>query len=188
LDAEHVGAGVSLVLGLGNSLHSHPEADGIVRLRSPQDAETPISATDPAVRLVTDFTRQQPATVLEHVPIDVALEHMKTVGVRALLVLRDDVVTGLITSYDIQSSRVARFQHSANITRREDVEVGEIMSPWDQVPVLDWQYIQRAKVRDIASTFARFAGSHVVVVEHPAPGQTFVRGVISRTRLNSLTP
>lgn len=186
MDAEHIGRGVSLVLGVGNSLHSHPEADGVVRLRTPRDSEPPLKAEDPAVRLVTDFTRQQPETVTEHVPIDVALEHMKMSGVRALVVLRGEIVVGLITSYDIQGSRVARFQHSANNPRREDVEVGDVMSPWDQVPVLDWRFIETARVRDVAAVFSRFAGSHVVVVEHPAKGQTLVRGVISRTRLTTL--
>jgi CBS domain-containing protein len=108
---------------------------------------------------------------------------MKIMGVRALLVLREDVVVGLITSYDIQGSRVARFQHSANHRRREDVEVGDIMSPWEQVPVVDWRFIESAKVRDVEKVFARFNGSHVVVVEHPTEGKTLVRGVISRARL-----
>lgn len=183
MDAEHLGAAVSLVLGLGNSLHSHPEADGIVRLRLPREGEPPIKAEDPAVRLVTDFTRQQPAIVLEHVSIDSALEHMKASGVRALIVLRDEVVVGLITSYDIQGERAARFQQSANNLRHQDVEVGDIMSPWDQVPVLEWRWLMRAHVSDVTAVFRQFNGSHVVVVEHPRTGETFVRGVISRTRL-----
>lgn len=183
MDAEHVGAGVSLVLGLGNSLHSHPETDGVVRLRLPREGEAPITADDPAVRLVTDFTRQHPATVLEHVSIDAALGHMKAAGVRALIVLRDEVVVGLITSYDIQGERAVRFQQSANNLRHEDVEVGDIMSPWEQVPVLEWRWLMRAHVKDVAAIFRQFNGSHVVVVEHPRAGETFVRGVISRTRL-----
>lgn len=174
------------MLGLGSSLHPHPEEDGVVLLRTPHDTEGPIKPTDPATRLVTDFTQQPPLTIPEHVPIDVALEHMRLTGVRALLVMRNGVVAGLVTSYDIQGSRVARFQHSANNRRREDVEVGDIMSPWDQVAVVDWRYIETAKVQDIARLFARFAGSHVVVVEHPAKGQTRVRGMISRTRTQAV--
>ena len=186
MDAEHLGAGVSLVLGLGNSLHSHPETDGLVRLRTPREAEAPIRLEDPAVRLVTDFLRQHPASVQEHVSIDAALEQMKAAGVRALLVLRDEVVVGMITSYDIQGERAVRFQQSANNMRHEDVEVGDIMSPWAQVPVMEWRWVMRAHVKDVVATFRQFNGSHIVVVEHPRAGETFVRGVISRSRLAEL--
>jgi len=54
---------------------------------------------------MTDFTREPPATVTEDRSIDDALEDMVIAGVHALLVVRGDLVSGIITSYDIQGDR-----------------------------------------------------------------------------------
>lgn len=159
---------------------------GRAKLRHPRDQEAPIAPEDPAVRVMTDFAIQAAVTVLEHVSIDEALQLMKAAGVRALVVLRDDHVAGLITSYDIQGERAFRFQQSASNMRHEDVEVGDIMTPWEQVPVIDWREVGRMHVREVVVAFRGYAGSHLVVVERSREGEMTVRGVISRTRLAHL--
>jgi CBS domain-containing protein len=120
-------------------------------LRVPREEEAPLKLEDPAVRVLTDFTHFQPVTVLEHVPIDDALALMKSSGVRALIVLRDDAIAGIITSYDIQGERAGRFQQSASHISHKEVEVGDIMTPWEQVPVLEWRWITRAHVASFLS-------------------------------------
>lgn len=159
---------------------------GHAKLRLPREQEAPISPDDPAVRVVTDFATQPPVTVREHVPIDEALQLMKAAGVRALVVMRDDHVAGLITSYDIQGERAFRFQQSASNMRHQDVEVGDIMTPWEQVPVIDWREVARTHVREVVVAFRGHPGTHLVVVERSRDGEMTVRGVISRTRLAHL--
>ncbi len=159
---------------------------GLAKLRMPLDEDFPITAEDPAVRVLSDFTQQQPVTVLEHVPIDDALALMKSAGVRALIVLRDEAIAGLVTSYDIQGERAVRFQQSASHISHKEVEVGDVMTPWEQVPVLEWRWVTRAHVKEIAAIFRKFMGTHLVVIEHAEAGTTFVRGLISRTRLAPL--
>jgi CBS domain-containing protein len=68
-------------------------------------AQGRIALSDPAVRVVTDFMLEQPLTVAEDRPIDEALREMIVAGVRALVVVHGNVVTGLVTSYDIQGER-----------------------------------------------------------------------------------
>src|SRR5438552_5494808 len=71
-----------------------------------------LDPTDPAIHAVTDFTREHPATIDEERQIDDALEDMIRIGVRALLVVREQRVVGLITSYDIQGEKPLQFLQS----------------------------------------------------------------------------
>jgi CBS domain-containing protein len=159
---------------------------GHAKLRQPREQEAPIAPEDPATRVMTDFASQPAVTVMEHVSIDEALQLMKAAGVRALVVMRDEYVAGLITSYDIQGERAFRFQQSASHMRHQDVEVGDIMTPWEQVPVIDWREVTRMHVREVVVAFRGYAGTHLVVVERSRDGEMTVRGVISRTRIAHL--
>jgi CBS domain len=157
------------------------------RVRSP-DEPTRIALTDPAVRVVTDFTWEQPVTIAGDCAIDDALRKMMFAGVRALLVVRGDVVLGLITSYDIQGERLSQFRlsqflYASNYTRHDEIKVGHVMTPWRRVPTLDWQLVRRARVLELASFFKITLATHAVIVEDREQGGTFVRGLTSRARL-----
>jgi CBS domain containing-hemolysin-like protein len=132
---------------------------------------------------VTDFTWERPVTVTEDRSIDDALRDMMLSGVRALLVVAEDAVTGLITSYDIQGERPLQFLLTSNYTRHDEIEVGHIMTPWEHVPRLDWGDVCAARVNDIVMFFTKTGATHVVLTEHAEREGTFVRGLISCTRL-----
>jgi len=168
----------------GESIRAPAEnPSSIGKARSRGAAEGRLALTDPAVHVVTDFVFQQPVTVPEELSIDDALREMIRAGVRALLVVRDEVVTGLITSYDIQGERPLQFLTESGYRRHDEIEVGHIMTPWERVPTLDWHALGRARVSDLAAFFRTTAATHVVVGEHVDRGGTVVRGLISRTRL-----
>lgn len=142
-----------------------------------------VALNDPATLVVTDFTREPPATVTEDRPIDDALQDMMVSGVRALVVVCGDLVSGLITSYDIQGERPLQFLRASTCTRHDEIEVRHIMTPWDRVPKLDWSRLSVARVRDVADLFSNSDASHWVVVEYVKTNGAFVRALISRTRL-----
>jgi CBS domain containing-hemolysin-like protein len=142
-----------------------------------------IALTDPAVRVVTDFMLEQPLTVAEDRPIDEALREMIVAGVRALVVVHGDMVIGLITSYDIQGERPLQFLRSSNFSRHDEIEVGHIMTPWDQVPTLDWQAVRTERVADIVKFFKNTRATHGAILEYMDQGGIFVRGLVSRTQL-----
>jgi CBS-domain-containing membrane protein len=58
--------------------------------------------------------------------IDESLQDMIRHGVRALLVTREDRVTGLITSYDIQGEKPLQFLQNSNYRRHQDICVGHM--------------------------------------------------------------
>lgn len=161
------------------------EHASIARLWRPRAAQArPVALADPARRIVTDFTREPPMTVTEDRLIDDALRDMITAGVRALVVVRGVLVSGLITSYDIQGERPLQFLQTSTYTRHNEIEVGHIMTPWERVPKLDWRSVRAARVQNVAMAFGSFCGAtHLVIVEQVRPGEAFVRGLLSRTRL-----
>ena len=142
----------------------------------------PVGLDDPAVLVTTDFRQTPPITVPEHRLIDEALRDMVRFGVRALLVTRDDAVTGLITSYDIQGERPLQFLQGSTFSRHAEIEVGHIMTPWEQGPMLEWSMLEAARVSDVLEIFAGTAATHLMVVESPTIGAATVRGMISRTQ------
>jgi CBS domain-containing protein len=165
---------------LNGSVATHPAA---ARVRRSAAAEARIALTDPAVRVVSDFTWEQPLTVAENRPLDEALREMMLAGVRALLVVQGDMVSGLITSYDIQGERSLQFLRASNYTRHDEIEVRHIMTPWELVPTLDWQTVRARRVADLVKFFESTRATHAVIVEYADQGGDFVSGLISRARL-----
>jgi CBS domain-containing protein len=160
------------------------EYSSAAKLRRPSAAEgRRVALTDPAECVVTDFTREPPMTVTGDCPIDDALRDMINAGVRALLVVRGDLVSGLITSYDIQGERPLQFLRTSTYARHDEIEVEHIMTHWDRVPKLDWRSLLAAQVYDVRKAFEITCATHLVLVEHFGHDEAFVRGLLSRTRL-----
>src|SRR5450755_487135 len=108
---------------------------------------------------------------------------MVRLSVRALLVVSADNVIGLITSYDIEGPRAARFAERPDVTRREDIRVSDIMTEWDDLPTLDWRTVQTATIADLLEIFEGIGVMHLLVVESDECGADVVRGLISRSRI-----
>src|ERR1700692_469015 len=103
------------------------QAAGVLPMRRPTEYPD-LKLRDPAVHGMTDFMHKFPISVAPERPIDEALADMMRFGVRALLVISGENVVGLITSYDIEGARPLEFSQRSNITRREYIRVGDIMT------------------------------------------------------------
>jgi len=132
---------------------------------------------------MTDFTSKFAITVAPDRQIDAALADMVKLSVRAMLVVRAESVVGLITSYDIEGPRAARFAERPQAKRREDITVGDIMTEWEDLPTVDWNTLQTARISDLLEIFAGVGVMHLLVVESDERGAEVVRGLISRSRI-----
>jgi len=159
------------------------QASGILPMRRP--ARYPdLRLRDPAVHGMTDFTQKFPISVAPERPIDEALADMMRFGVRALLAISGENVVGLVTSYDIEGARPQKFSQRSNITRREYIRVGDIMTGWDDLPTVDWSTMQSARIADLLEIFEGVGLMHLLVVEgEHGSGAAIVRGLISRARI-----
>ncbi len=142
---------------------------------------------DTARAVMTDFAHVQPVSVAHSRHIDDALQDMIQAGVRSLLVIAEGVVVGLITSYDVQGEKPIQFLQGPDCIHdsclHRDVLVEDIMVRWDALPKLSLDTLGKQRIGDLRLTFARHPEwMHLLVVEAQVDG-CFVRGIVSRTRL-----
>jgi CBS domain-containing protein len=156
---------------------------GSLPRRSVADGQS-LRPTDPATLAITDFTREHPVTVDAERQIDDALNDMIKLGVRALLVFKEQRIVGLITSYDIQGERPIQFLQSSNYTHHRDIRVADIMTPWHALTALEWHALQMMCAGDLLHVLEDTGLTHLIVVEPDRKsGACVIRALVSRARL-----
>ncbi|HYS14351.1 MAG TPA: CBS domain-containing protein [Burkholderiaceae bacterium] len=150
-------------------------------------ATAPVQVDSPATEVMTDLRRVSAVTIGFDAPIDTANQAMIEKRVRALFVVDDDVhhVLGIITATDILGERPLKLAQERGI-RRNELVVRDIMTPADQIEVLDLHEIARARVGDIVATLQLAGRQHalaVEVAEGEGAGATTVCGIFSLTQI-----
>jgi len=158
-------------------------SDAGVLPRRSSSSDQRVKLTDPAANVMNDFAREYPVTVDEDRQIDSALADMIRLGVRALLVVRERKVVGFITSYDIEGERPLQCIQRLNYSYRQDIQVGDVMTPWADLQTLNWRAVKDASAGNLLEVFRETDLMHILVVETATDAATCVRGLFSRTRL-----
>ncbi len=167
----------------GSLMPSRIISEAVLPRRSVSDGQF-LDPGDPAIHAVTDFTREHPVTVDEERQIDDALGDMIHLGVRAMLVMREQRIVGLITSYDIQGERPLQFLQTSNYSRHQDIRVSHIMTPRDRLLSVEWESLQTARAGDLLNALEDAGVTHLLVIERGAKNSTpIVRAMVSRARL-----
>ena len=153
----------------------------------PSSATAPVQIDSPATEVMTDLRRVSAVTIGFDASIDAANQVMIDRRVRALFVVDDDTrhVLGIITATDILGERPLQFAQEREI-RRSELVVRDIMTPADQLEVLDLHEIARARVGDIVATLQLAGRQHalaVEVAEGASVGATTVCGIFSLTQI-----
>jgi hypothetical protein len=157
--------------------------DPVLPRRSILDGQR-LDPGDPAIYAITDFKRDYPMTVEPERQIDDALTDMIRLGVRALVVAKEQRLVGLLTSYDIQGERPMQFLQSSNYSRHQDIRVMHIMTPWDELLALDWESVESARAGELWALFQRTNLTHMLIVEvDRKTSHSVVRALASRARL-----
>jgi CBS domain-containing protein len=164
-------------------LRNYPAAPGAAILRRADAAEQRVTEDSPALEVMTDLAVIDAVRVSTNVPIDAALEQMKSSGVRLLFVASSgDELLGVITSRDIESEKPLRFQRETGLTRA-DVLVRDIMTSRDSLEVLKLDDVRHARVGDIVATLKNMSRQHAMVVD-AAGGRMRVCGLFSTSRIS----
>ncbi len=143
-----------------------------------------IRRSDSAVSAMTDFAANPAFSIGADCAIDDALDEMFRRGVRALIVLgQDEAVVGLVTSYDIQGGRTQRYLEGHPACLREEVRVGEVMTPCGQLTTIDLHQVQSARIGDVLDILRGADAPYLIVLETPNEAARLLRGIFSRTRL-----
>lgn len=150
--------------------------------RPPEPPEL-VHRDSPAIKVMTDFNRVRPVTVRPDVPIDVALEQMKSAGVRLLLVIdAADAIIGVISAKDIQGERPVKIVEQSRV-QRGDITVQMVMTPQPEVTALDVKSVRDARVGHIIETLHRLERQHILVVRTDT-GRQQVCGMFSTSEIN----
>ena len=160
-----------------------PITESISYLRPPETPER-VDLNDPAADVMTDFTHVSPRTTVVETPIDVALEYMKTAGVRSLLVIDDaDNVIGLVSSYDIQGEKPIKLIEQSRLPR-SGITIGQVMTPKDELVFVDMLRVRSAQVGHVVASLRELELRYLLVAqvgeqeEAPLEGlpDTYMRG------------
>jgi len=157
--------------------------------RTVADDEAYLESKDSAFCALTDFQHEDPITVEADSSIDEALRDMNRLSVHALLVTRQEVgdieqqVIGLITYYDIERRRPHRYPQTGVSSARSEIRVGDVMAPWNELPLVHYESLQSLTASDLYEMFQGTGLTHLLVVESHGDEKALARGLISRATL-----
>ena len=167
--------------------------DGAGFRRPTQSHASRVDLESPALEAMTDLTRATPATIRPQAPIGGANQFMIARGVRLLLVVDDrETVLGVLTATDILGERGMRVAIERR-TKRDELNVADLMTPAGGVEVLALSDVQGARVGHVLETLRRSGRQHALVVDQdliPARGaldkplrREMVRGIFSLSQI-----
>lgn len=159
--------------------------------QQPQPAR--VTRESPALEVMTDLTRVSPATIRAQAPIEGANEHMRSRGVRLLLVIDErDTVLGVVTAADILGEKPTRLAVERR-GKRDELTVADLMTPAELVEVVELAAVEGARVGHVMETLRRAGRQHALVVDHQPiaprsllerPAQrAMVRGIFSLSQV-----
>jgi CBS-domain-containing membrane protein len=142
-----------------------------------------VTLDDAAASVMTDLTRVTAIIILPGDTVDEAHRRMIQRGVRLLLVVdQDRKVVGLLSASDILGEKPLLAASGGGL-RRQEVMVRDVMTPQEDLEVLDMAEVSAAKVGHIVATLKKAGRQHAVVVERDARGRQLVRGLFSATQV-----
>ena len=142
-----------------------------------------VSLEDPALEVMTDFRRVRALTVPAGATMQYAAGRMRANRVHLLLVVDDrNCVLGLITSTDIEGGKPVRLAHDRGL-RREEITVGDVMTPRERLEVIDIEDLAHARVGHVVATLKTVGRQHALVVDRDPQGRQRVRGLLSASQV-----
>jgi CBS domain-containing protein len=147
--------------------------------RPTQTQAAKVSVESPALEVMTDLKRTTPSTIRPQAPLAGANQFMIARGVRLLLVVDErENVLGVITATDLLGERPMRIATERGL-RRDELTVGDIMIPAEQVEVIALQDVAAARVGHVLETLRRAGRQHALVVD----AERTVRGIFSLSQV-----
>jgi len=90
-------------------------------------------------------------------------------------------VIGLVTATDIQGEKPMKLARETG-TRHDDMVVRDIMTPINDIEVMDMDVVRRSHVGDIVRTMTSAGRQHALVVEQIEQGKR-IRGIYSTSQI-----
>ncbi len=158
---------------------------GLRRPVQPQAAR--VTLDSPALDVMTDLCRTSPATIRPQAPIEGAKQFMISRGVRLLLVVDDrEAVLGVVSATDVLGEKAVRIATDRGM-QRDELIVGDIMTPASQVEVIALDDVSGARVGHVFETLRRAGRQHALVVDFDLiPPRTLIDAPVRRTMVRGI--
>lgn len=164
---------------------------GVRRPVAPEPAA--VTLESPALGVMTDLLRVSPATIRPQAPLAGAHQFMISRGVRLLLVVDyHESVVGVVSAAELVGERPMRVTSERGL-RRDELTVGDVMTPAERVEVMSLADVQGARVGHVLQTLRQIGRHHALVVEfdalpaerrlQPPVRRTVVRGIFSVSQI-----
>jgi len=135
-----------------------------------------LSLESPAINVVTNFESTRPLALELDVGINDALLMMKKAHVRSVIVMDGaEKFRGIISVSDLESRKVLSTAQSQGL-RRDDLTIGDVMTPSEKLAGLSMQQISGSCIGDILKTLQDVGSQHMLVVK---PEDRQIGGIIS---------
>ena len=146
-----------------------------------------IGPDSPAIEAMTDFLRVNVVAIAADASVVQANARMISRGVRMLMVANDDdQVDGLITARDILGEKPMQVAQARG-RKRDELLVGDLMTPIGNVDTLYLNEVLHARVVDILDALKHLGRQHILVEDvDPVTGLPRVRGLFSATHIGRL--
>lgn len=132
------------------------------------------------LELMKDFRVHQPHTVYSDIGATEVARQMAMEGVTEKLVSdRHGDLVGLLTD-DRLSEQYLLIAQTVLKVRRHELTVSDMMRPRSEIPVVDYEALQGARVCDLLNTLSEAGEAHCLVLDR---GQHQIRGLISTADL-----
>ncbi len=143
-----------------------------------------VTLDDPAIEVMTDFTKVTAISINPCANLEQARERMLSSGVHMLFVTNQyHEVMGLVTVNDLTGPKPMQ-KISQSGGKMEELMVRDIMTPRLKLEALDLADVLKSRVGDLLETLKRMGRQHALVVERQADSdKQIIRGVFSTTQL-----
>lgn len=150
----------------------------------PDAASKLLRAGSSALEAMTDLRLVPAATIAATATLVQANQAMIARGVRLLLVVDTERrIEGLITARDTMGEKPINLLHDRG-GKHGELKVADLMTPREDIEVLDMAAVRRAEVGDIVATLKEVGRQHALVLDRdPDTGEEYVRGIFSVTQI-----
>ena len=164
-------------------LQAHPLKTGSTFMRPTQILPEHVKLGDPAINVMTDFTKVSVVSVRTKTSMDKANAKMIRYGIRMLLALDDnDQVAGLLTASDVLGEKPMRYLQNMGGTHA-DILVRDIMTTQRELEAVNIEDVRNAQVGKIIATLKKFHRQHALVISEGTDGKQSVCGLFSITQI-----
>jgi len=144
-----------------------------------------VTLDDPAINVMTDLAKVTAVTIEPAATLKDANAKMINNRVRLLLVIdNENTVLGLITATDILGEKPMRYMQMVNARHRDEILVRDIMTPQQQLEVMQMVDVENASVGDVVAGLRREGRQHALVVDiDESTMSQMIRGIFSASQI-----